>query len=111
MNSARYVIITPVRDEQEYLEQTIDSVAAQTIRPSEWIVVDDGSTDATGRILREAAAKHAWLRPFQRSNRGVRIAGGGVIEAFDDGLLCIRDPGWEYLVKMDGDLSFGVDYF
>ena len=48
----KYVIITPVRDEEAYLRFTIESVLAQTIRPIEWVIVNDGSTDRTGELLR-----------------------------------------------------------
>src|SRR5687767_9721328 len=41
----RYVLITPCRDEAKYARRTLDSVAAQTVRPALWVIVDDGSTD------------------------------------------------------------------
>jgi cellulose synthase/poly-beta-1,6-N-acetylglucosamine synthase-like glycosyltransferase len=46
-----YVVISPVRDEAVYIEKTLQSVVDQTIRPSEWIIVNDGSTDRTGGNL------------------------------------------------------------
>ena len=50
-NTMRYVIISPVRDEEKYIERTIQSVMRQTIRPVEWVIVDDGSCDRTAAIL------------------------------------------------------------
>jgi cellulose synthase/poly-beta-1,6-N-acetylglucosamine synthase-like glycosyltransferase len=47
----RYVVITPVRNEAAHLEENIASVVRQTVRPAEWVLVDDGSTDATGTIV------------------------------------------------------------
>jgi poly-beta-1,6-N-acetyl-D-glucosamine synthase len=111
MKIVRYTIVTPVRNEEAYLQATISSLARQTIRPSEWIIVNDGSTDKTGEIAAAAAAAHPWIRVRNRPDRGFRKAGGGVMEAFRDGLSEIRDGNWEYLVKLDGDLSFGDDYF
>ena len=78
----RYVIITPVRDEEKYIEATIESVRRQTILPSEWVIVDDGSTDRTGEILDRIAAQLPWMRVIHRTNRGFRKSGGGVMEAF-----------------------------
>jgi poly-beta-1,6-N-acetyl-D-glucosamine synthase len=106
-----YVIVTPARDEAEYLTQTIASVAAQTIRPTRWIIVNDGSIDETGRIAEEAACSHAWITAVNRIDRGFRKAGGGVIDAFYDGYRCVQHEYWDYLIKLDGDLSFAPDYF
>ena len=106
-----YVIITPVRDEALYIQKTIASVLAQTILPAQWVTVDDGSTDGTSEILGRYAAQHAWIKDIHRANRGHRASGGGVIEAFYDGYAALGDTGWEFIVKLDGDLSFPSDYF
>ena len=107
----QYVIITPVRDEAKYVERTIASVLAQTLLPSQWVIVDDGSTDGTGDILEEHAAQHAWMKVVHRENRGHRASGGGVIEAFYDGYAAIGITDWDFIVKLDGDLSFPAGYF
>jgi len=111
MAKERYIIITPVRDEEQYIEKTIMSVISQTIRPIEWIIVDDGSTDNTGSIIDKYADQHGWIKTIHRSNRGHREAGGGVIEAFYDGYNCVESKDWDFIVKLDGDLSFDSDYF
>ena len=49
--NVKYVIVTPVRDEEKHIEATIDAVAGQTIRPAEWVIVNDGSSDRTGDIV------------------------------------------------------------
>ena len=63
------------------MRRTLDSVAAQTVKPALWIVVDDGSTDETPKILEEYSRKLPWLRVVRKSNRGKRAVGPGVIEA------------------------------
>lgn len=107
----RYVIVTPVRDEEAHLEATIASVSAQTIRPVEWVIVNDGSADRTGEIIGQYAAQLPWIRGVHRPNRGYRKSGGGVVEAFYDGYDAVRCKDWEFIVKLDGDLSFSPDYF
>jgi glycosyltransferase involved in cell wall biosynthesis len=107
----KYVIITPARDEEEYLEKTILSVVAQTTRPVQWIIVNDGSRDSTGAIIDRYAALYPWITARHRSNRGFREAGGGVIDTFYDGYAQIESSEWDFLVKLDADLSFSVDYF
>jgi glycosyltransferase involved in cell wall biosynthesis len=107
----KYAIITPARDEEAHIEQTILSVVEQTIRPVQWIIVNDGSEDGTGAIIDRYAALYPWIQPLHRSNRGFRQAGGGVINAFYDGFAKLFAPDWEFIVKLDADLSFAPSYF
>ena len=74
----RFLVISPVRDEGAFLQQTIDSMVAQTVRPTAWMIVDDGSTDDTPNIVERAATMHPWIRLHRRKDRGVRHVGGGV---------------------------------
>lgn len=106
-----YVVVTPVRDEQQYLPLTIASMAAQTITPQEWVIVDDGSKDSTGAIADAAAQKYPWIRVVHRKDRGFRKWGAGIIEAFYDGFHALSCTDWDFMCKLDGDLSFGADYF
>src|SRR5271155_537145 len=106
-----YVIVTPVRDEEKYIDSTIESVLRQTIRPVEWVIVDDGSTDRTGEIADRYAEQHSWIHVIYRKNRGFRKSGGGVMEAFYDGYNNLQSKSWDFVVKLDGDLSFASDYF
>jgi len=111
MSRGRYVIISPVRNEAEFLPLTIASVVAQTVKPYEWIIVDDGSNDTTALVAENAAREHDWIRVLRRADRGFRQPGGGVIDAFYDGFGLTALPDWEFVVKMDGDLSFDACYF
>jgi glycosyltransferase involved in cell wall biosynthesis len=111
MSKAKYVVITPVRNEIEHLKKTIDSVAAQTVLPQRWILVDDGSTDGTGALLDATAKVYPWIQVVHRADRGFRKSGGGVIDAFYDGYAFVEGTQWDYIVKLDGDLSFEPSYF
>jgi glycosyltransferase involved in cell wall biosynthesis len=106
-----YVVVTPVRDEEQYLPKTIECVVSQTVRPAEWILVDDGSTDRTGQIIDASAREHTWIIPLHLQNRGFRQSGGGVARAFSRGYDALRTKDWDFIVKLDGDLSFAPDYF
>lgn len=104
------VIISPVRDEEAYLRLTMDAMVAQTIRPVEWILVDDGSKDSTPDIIREYAAKYPFIRLVERTDRGFRKLGGGVVAAFNFGMGHITHTDYRYIAKLDGDMSFGPHY-
>ena len=86
-------------------------MVAQTVLPTQWILVDDGSTDGTAEILRAASQQHAWITIVTRPDRGFRKSGGGVVEAFYDAYAAVRADGWEFIVKLDGDLTFEPDFF
>src|SRR5262249_26760728 len=107
----KYVVITPAPDEAAHLADTIQSMATQTVRPAEWIIVDDGSSDGTSQIVDEYATRYPWIHAVHRPNRGFRKAGGGVVEAFNDGYSALGVAAWDYIVKLDGDLTFAEDYF
>ncbi|MGB7073225.1 MAG: glycosyltransferase family A protein, partial [Candidatus Sulfotelmatobacter sp.] len=109
--ATQYVIVTPIRDEERFIEATIASVQGQTLRPAQWVIVDDGSTDGTAEIIDRYAAQVPWIRVVHRVNRGFRKAGGGVMEAFYDGYNALDCDNWDFIVKLDGDLSLSKDYF
>lgn len=112
MNSSqKYVVVTPARNEEQHLPGTIESMVTQTIRPVAWVIVNDGSTDRTGAIAEAAARQHPWIQALNRADRGFRKAGGGVVDTFYDGYRLIEQSPWDYVVKLDGDLSFAPDYF
>jgi biofilm PGA synthesis N-glycosyltransferase PgaC len=109
--TARYVLISPCRNEADFMRQTLDSVVAQTVRPTRWVIVDDGSTDDTPRILAEYAARHDWIVVVTRTDRGRRAVGPGVIEAFYAGFETIDPAQYDYLCKLDLDLNLPPAYF
>jgi biofilm PGA synthesis N-glycosyltransferase PgaC len=109
--SLSYIIITPARDEAEYIGSTIESVVAQSIRPAEWVLVNDGSTDATGAVIDGYARKYPWISPIHQANRGRRDADIGAIEAFVTGYQALKTRDWEFLVNLDADLWLEPDYF
>jgi glycosyltransferase involved in cell wall biosynthesis len=111
VSTPRVLIVTPVKDEAEYLQRTIDSVVAQTARPTTWIIVDDGSSDATGPIADRAAGEHPWIQVLHRPPGTVRRVGPGVIEAFYAGLEQVNIKDYDFVCKLDGDLEFGPNYF
>jgi poly-beta-1,6-N-acetyl-D-glucosamine synthase len=81
------------------------------VLPVEWVIVDDGSTDRTAEIVEHYAAEVSWIHPIRRPNRGFRKAGGGVVEAFYDGYHNLHRSDWDFIVKLDGDLTLPSTYF
>jgi len=64
--TSSYTIITPARNEAQFIELTLKSVIAQTLLPLKWVIVSDGSTDGTDDIVRKYAADHPWIELLLR---------------------------------------------
>ncbi len=109
--SVGYLLISPCRNEADYMRQTLDTVIGQSVKPAKWVIVDDGSTDATPQILAEYAAKHDWIQIVTRKDRGHRAVGPGVIDAFYTGYESVNPDDFEYLCKLDLDLRLPPRYF
>ncbi|WP_035246559.1 glycosyltransferase [Desulfogranum mediterraneum] len=106
-----YLIISPCRNEAQHMRQTLDSVVKQTVLPSLWVIVDDGSTDQTPCILKEYADKHEFIKVVSKENRGHRSVGPGVIDAFYAGYDTVDLNQFDFLCKLDLDLDLPEKYF
>lgn len=106
-----YLLISPCRDEAQFVRRTLDSVVAQSIPPAKWIIVDDGSTDETPEILSEYAAEHDFIEVLRKPSDGERKVGPGVIAAFYHGYERAQPERYEYVCKLDVDLELPRDYF
>ncbi len=103
-------VVSPVRNEAEFVALTLDSMIAQTLRPQEWLFVDDGSTDDTRKIIESYCSFYPWIRISRMEDRGYRQLGAGVIVAFDFGRVRLQSTDYKYIAKLDGDMSFSPRY-
>jgi biofilm PGA synthesis N-glycosyltransferase PgaC len=105
-----YGLITPARNEADYIELTLKSVVAQTVRPVKWVIVNDGSTDNTVEIVSRYAAAHPWIELVQMPERRERHFAG---KAFAVSAGCRRIAALHYDIigNLDADVSFEPDYF
>jgi poly-beta-1,6-N-acetyl-D-glucosamine synthase len=110
-NMVKYVIISPVRNEEKFLKLTVDSMINQTILPVEWIMVNDGSTDRTEEMINEYTLQYSWIKLMTLTDRGYYFPGTGVVNVFKKGYEKIENQDWDFLVKLDVDLAFEPDYF
>jgi len=111
MKKKSYVIISPCRNEAEFMRKTLDSVVTQSILPKLWVIVDDGSTDKTPSILVEYEKQYDFIKIVTRTNRGHRSVGPGVIDAFYAGFDTIDLSQFDFICKLDLDLIMPVSYF
>lgn len=105
-----YVLITPARNEAAFIELTIKSVLAQTLRPIKWIIVSDGSTDGTDDIVTRYLDQNPWIELVRMPERRERHFAGKV-HAFNAGYEKVKSVPYEVIGSLDGDLSFDGEYF
>jgi glycosyltransferase involved in cell wall biosynthesis len=105
-----YVLITPARNEERYLEGTIESVVSQTVRPRRWVIVSDGSTDRTDEIVRTHAARHAWIT-FVRRPEHLDRHFAAKVRCFNSGYESLSGEDYDVIGNLDADITFEKDYF
>jgi biofilm PGA synthesis N-glycosyltransferase PgaC len=105
-----YVLVTPARNEAQYIELTIRSVVSQTVKPAKWVIVSDGSNDGTDEIVARYAADHPWIELVSLPERRERNFAGKV-QAFNAGYARCQDIPYDVIANLDGDVSFDADYF
>jgi biofilm PGA synthesis N-glycosyltransferase PgaC len=105
-----YVLITPAKNEQATIGETLASVIGQTVRPAEWVIVSDGSTDRTDEIVLAAAARNPWIRLLPLPPRAQRSF-GAVVHATEKGVLSLSISQYDYIGLLDADIRFAADYF
>jgi glycosyltransferase involved in cell wall biosynthesis len=107
----RLVVISPCRDEEQFVQLTLNSVVNQTLRPHLWIIVDDGSRDQTAAIVGRYAETYPWIQLVRRRRGGPRQLGPGVVSAFNAGLAALGNEPFDVIAKLDSDTEFGPETF
>ncbi len=110
MKDTSYIVISPVKNEAEFIRLTIESMIHQHVKPLSWVIVNDGSKDETEMIIREYTSDYPWIKLINRQGDDIRKRGKGVVESFYLGFETI-DENFDFIVKLDGDVSFEPDYF
>src|SRR3954468_494211 len=98
--SRGYILITAARNEGRYIERTIRSVVAQTVRPIAWVIVSDGSTDDTDRIVAAYAAEHEWIELVVLPPRKTRTFAGKA-HAVNIGLARVKAVPHQFVGNLD----------
>jgi glycosyltransferase involved in cell wall biosynthesis len=104
-----YALITPARNEEVFLEKTIQSVISQTVLPKRWIIVSDGSTDRTDEIARKYSSQYNWIELVRMPEHDDRQFAAKV-HSFRAGYQRIKDLDFDIVGNLDADLSFEPDY-
>jgi glycosyltransferase involved in cell wall biosynthesis len=107
---SRYVVITPVHNEEALIGKTIASMGQQLDLPLRWVIVDDASTDGTAQVVRNFQQQYRFIELVNVDRpRGRNF--GSKARAFNRGYNAIRNLQFDYIGNLDGDISFAPDYF
>jgi|SRR5579863_7135433 len=105
-----YILITPARNEAQFIELTLQSMVGQTYRPLKWIIVSDGSTDSTDDIVRKYTADNPWIELLRMPARAERHFAGKA-HAFNTAYERLRGTDFDVVGNLDADVSFEADHF
>jgi glycosyltransferase involved in cell wall biosynthesis len=107
----RYVVVSPVKDEEQYIDFTLRSVSRQSVRPVLWLIVDDGSQDNTPAIVRQYVSHHPFIQLVSGPWTEKRKLACAEVRAFNWGSERVETWRYDFIVKLDCDISFDADYF
>jgi len=105
-----YVLVTPARNEEAYIEKTLQSVITQTLIPKKWVIVSDGSSDRTDEIVSKYAADYGFIQLLRADNDAKRNFSSKV-KAIMAGINEIKDLKYQFIGNLDADVSFNPHYF
>ena len=105
-----YVLITPCRDEADYIEGTLNAIVAQTVPPRKWVIVSDGSVDRTEEIVEQYAAKYDFIKLLCRNGDRQRNFGSKV-RAFNLGYEYLKDIKFDFVGSLDADITMDSAYY
>lgn len=106
----KLVLVTPARNEAAFIEGTLKSVIAQTVRPVRWVVISDGSTDGMDDVVSKYLADYPWIELVRMPERKERHFAGKV-HAFNAGYARLKDLDYDVIGNLDADITFDEGYF
>lgn len=110
MKESSYVLVTPARNEAQYLPGVIDSVVSQKRRPLYWIIISDGSTDGTNEIAERAASLHRFIR-FVSGQGSSQRSFGSKARAFQSAAEYLAGFNYSYIGNLDADITLAPNYY
>ena len=105
----RYSIITPIKNEENYIGSTIDSVLAQNILPEKWIIIDDSSTDNTRSVISKFLTDHEFIELISAPKINIKEISARIAKLLNIGYESLKDKP-ALLLKLDADVFLPKEY-
>jgi len=110
MEHKSYVLITPARNEEAFIEKTIQSVISQTVLPKKWVIVSDGSTDKTDEIVKKYLPDYPWMELIRMPEHRDRSFAAKTT-CFNAGYQRLNGIQYDIIGNLDADVSFQPSYY
>jgi len=111
LDQKNYVLITAVRNEEKFIEYPIKAILSQTVLPSRWIIVSDGSTDRTDEIVLRYSAQHAFIKFIRRESKNEGVDFSSKVYSIYEGYNQLKKMEYDFIGILDGDVSFSPSYY
>lgn len=112
----KYVVVTPCKNEEKNLPMLANSIINNTVKPSLWVILNDGSTDNTYIILESLEKEYSWIKILNKKE-SVRDLGLHYSEIVNEAIkyaftICDRQNiCFEYIGLIDADMILDKDFF
>ena len=104
-----YVLITPVHNEEEFIEKTIKSVVCQSVLPVRWLIVDDASEDRTPEIIAHYQGRYDFIECYRLERGDVGSYYSRRTHVVLAGYEKVRHLEFDFIAALDADLQLGQD--
>ena len=111
MTIEKYVLITAAKNEERHISNTIEAILAQTILPTQWIIVSDGSIDHTDEIALQYAGKCNFIKLIHKKETDTQCNFASKVYAICIGYNQLKDIDYQFIGHLDADISFKDDYY
>lgn len=110
MSKVKYILITAAKNEELFIEKTIQSVLNQTIKPERWIIVSDGSTDRTNNLVEQYKDKNKFidliaLPPNKERNFSLKV------NALNTAIKKVEVMEFDFIGNLDADVTLNNNYY
>ncbi|MDH3012549.1 glycosyltransferase [Gordonia alkanivorans] len=106
---SKLLVVTPIHNERSNIVQLCEQMAASTLLPTLWVIVDDGSTDGGAELIDEDALPMP-TRVLKRENGG-GLVGGSAFTAWQYGIdHALADCDYDMVMKLDADVELEPTY-
>jgi poly-beta-1,6-N-acetyl-D-glucosamine synthase len=106
-----YVLVTPVYNEGDLIEKVMKSVIAQTIRPTVWVIVNDGSTDQSLEIIRRYESSHSFIRCLSLRREDIETYYSRRVYVVLEGIQEAKKTDYDFIGVLDGDTTLEPNYY
>ena len=106
----KILIIIPIFNEANHLDKCLRSFINQTIKPTNLILVNDGSTDDSKKIINRYSKNFPWIYSYDNISNGGAKIGKKIIKAFNFG-KSKSNINYDLIGKFDGDIVLPKNYF